>query len=44
MFRSDIAKQIAFHVKTLVSMSTSVVKAGLHKEPAIYNGHFDDIS
>jgi hypothetical protein len=25
-------------------MSTSVVKVGLHLEPAIYNGHFDDIS
>jgi hypothetical protein len=25
-------------------MSISVVKVGLHKEPAIYNGHFDDIS
>jgi hypothetical protein len=25
-------------------MSTSAVKVGLHKEPAIYNGHFDDTS
>ena len=25
-------------------MSISAVKVGLHREPAIYNEHFDDIS
>jgi len=30
--------------KDSVSMSISAVKVGLHKEPAIYNGYFDDIS
>lgn len=37
-FASNIAMQFAFHVRT-VSMSTSAVKVGLHKEPVIYNGY-----
>ena len=30
--------------KDCVGMRTSALKVGLHKEPALYNGHFDDIS